>query len=138
MKKTTQWKRNSRRKQFIIILLCTGMLFVGACQTKQKEQPLSEKSSVTYQTEYYQIEVPAGWKIENQNDRTLFLNKEMTLSIDASSGNNYCSSALEIIHTYLGMHASVNGELKETEEDGWKKNRSRYYLGTIDRIGRTE
>lgn len=120
MKKINQWKRNSRTAS-MICLLCTVILLTGGCQTKQTTQPIQEKSVVPYQTEYYKIEIPTGWNIESRNGSTLFSKEEKILSIEASDGNYYCNSAQQIIDIYLGMHASVKGELKEVEENGWQK-----------------
>lgn len=106
----------------MICLLCTVILLTGCCQTKQTTQPMQEKSVVLYQTEYYKIEVPLGWKIESGYDTTSFIKEEKILSINASDGNYYCNSAEQIINTYVGgIHASVKGELKESEENGWQK-----------------
>lgn len=122
LKRANREKRSGRTASMMICLLCTVTLLTGGCQTEQKTQAMQEESVVPYQTEYYKIEIPTGWNIESRNGSTLFSKEEKILSIEASDENYYCSSAEQIINTYVGgIHASVKGELKETEENGWQK-----------------
>lgn len=119
MEKTNR-KRNGGTVK-LIISLCTVIFFVSDCRAKRPAQSSTENNVVFYQTEYYKIEVLSGWKIESRDGEAIFSKEEKILSIEVSDGNYYCSSIEQIIHTYLGMHARVKGELKEREENGWQK-----------------
>lgn len=115
-------KMKNKKIYFISIIIFSLLVVSTLLIIKYKENSLLLNNE--FSTDLYTINLPNNITIESNNKIiNLFISGKKVGYVATYENCQFCNSISSIVSNYLGMHANIHGNIKETNYDSYKKSK---------------